>query len=135
MRRPDAISTRELRHFGAGLAVLVILLFVGLIPWLRDAARPLWPWFVSAGLGLAAGIAPAALRPVYRGWYPIAMALAWINTRFLLGIVFFGLITPLGALLRAFGKLQYTEQWDGQTDSYRANISHQARAEDLERPY
>ncbi len=135
MQRPEDLSIRELRHFGVGLAVLVILLFVVLLPWLRDAARPLWPWFVGAALWLAAGLAPAGLRPVYRGFFPIALALAWFNTRFLLGIVFFALITPLGAVLRALGKLQYTERWDEQSGSYRANVSHQARAEDLERPY
>jgi hypothetical protein len=135
MQRPEDLSMRELRQFGVGLAILVILLFVVLLPWLRDAAWPLWPWFVSAALGLAAGLAPAGLRPVYRGLFPIALALAWFNTRFLLGIVFFALITPLGTVLRALGKLQYTERRDEQSDSYRANVSYQARAEDLERPY
>ncbi|MDH3839819.1 MAG: SxtJ family membrane protein [Chromatiales bacterium] len=135
MQRPEVISVPELRQFGFALAVLVVLLFVGLLPWVRDAARPLWPWIVSAALGLAAGLAPATLRPVYRGWFPIALALAWFNTRFLLGIVFFALMTPLGTVLRALGKLQYTERWDERSDSYRSNVSHQARTEDLERPY
>ncbi|MDH3893954.1 MAG: SxtJ family membrane protein, partial [Chromatiales bacterium] len=98
MQRPEVISVPELRQFGFALAVLVVLLFVGLLPWVRDAARPLWPWIVSAALGLAAGLAPATLRPVYRGWFPIALALAWFNTRFLLGIVFFALMTPLGTV-------------------------------------
>ena len=34
---------RELRHYGLGLALLVVLLFGLLVPWLWDRPRPLWP--------------------------------------------------------------------------------------------
>jgi hypothetical protein len=33
----------------------------------------------------------------------IGHVLAWINTRIILGIVFYGLITPMGIIMRLFG--------------------------------
>ncbi|MHC4342558.1 MAG: SxtJ family membrane protein [Planctomycetota bacterium] len=47
--------------------------------------------FFVAGTGLVLfGIAlPVYLRPVYRAWMAFAHVLGWINTRILLGIIFY----------------------------------------------
>jgi len=86
------------------------LLFAGVFALV--AFWPLWPpalpnlwWLAGAGAWLAAALlVPQRLRPLYRGWMAFGHALGWINSRILLGIVFFLLVTPIGLALRALGK-------------------------------
>ena len=68
------------------------------------------PWVVltlvsiAAVLSLLSAIAPSLLRPVYRGWMYIGEALGWLNTRIILSLVFFLVVTPIGLLMRLFGR-------------------------------
>ena len=47
-------------------------------------------------------IAPASLRPVYKVWMRFAGVLGWINTRIILGLVFFLMFFPFGLIMRLF---------------------------------
>ena len=59
---------------------------------------------IAAVLALLSAIAPSLLRPVYRGWMFIGEALGWINTRIILTLVFFLVVTPIGVMMRLFGR-------------------------------
>jgi len=59
---------------------------------------------VAAVLLLLAAVAPAALRPVYRGWMKLGAALGWINTRIILTVAFFLVVTPIGVIMRLAGR-------------------------------
>ncbi len=73
---------------------------------------PLWPlrapnlyWLAGAGAWLAAAlIYPKMLAPLYKAWMAFGHALGWLNTRVILGIVFFLLVTPIGLIMRLLGK-------------------------------
>jgi len=54
---------------------------------------------VSGGL-----LAPAALRIPNRIWWRFASLLGWINSRILLTLFFFVVLTPAGCLMRLFGR-------------------------------
>jgi hypothetical protein len=62
-------------------------------------------WAVPVGIAIASAlfaiVAPAALAPVYRTWVKIRTALVWFNTRLLLGLIYFLIVTPF-ALVRQF---------------------------------
>jgi len=109
------------------MVVSIALLVIAAYQWWRGAA----PWVlitlvsIAAVLLLLAAVAPALLRPVYRGWMRVGEALVapglaperhqrsdrgvgealgWINTRILLTLVFFLVVTPIGLLMRLFGR-------------------------------
>src|SRR3972149_7215658 len=69
--------------------------------------HPVLPWLL-AGLALtlaaAAVLSPAGLRPVHRVWMRGADLLAWVNTRLVLGLVYFLVMTPIGLLMRLAGR-------------------------------
>jgi hypothetical protein len=44
------------------------------------------------------------IKQLYRGWMKFADALAWINTRILLTVIYYLVVTPTGAVMRLFGK-------------------------------
>jgi hypothetical protein len=125
-------DTRPLRHFGLGFAVFVVLVFWGLLPWLGDHPRPVWPLVAAGVLVLAALAWPPSILPLYRLWLPVARAIGFINTWVLLGAVFFGILLPIGLVLRSLGRLQYRSGLQRELDTYRVEVApgHQTRLEE-----
>lgn len=98
----NTASKKELRKFG--LIVGGVFLLIGIWPVIRygEAAR-LWA-IVPGGLLVPLGLAvPQVLEPVFRIWMRVGHVLGWINTRIILGVLYFGLITPMGVVMRLFG--------------------------------
>lgn len=102
-----ADDVSALRRFGWQMAIAVVLLFGLLLPWLFGYLLPWWPWWLAAALLLLAFTAPKLLYWPSRFWLAIASVLGWLNTRVLLALVFYLVVTPLGWLLRLLGKLDY----------------------------
>jgi hypothetical protein len=97
-----APARRQLVTFGVTMAAAFALLTAVRI-WRRGLDEVAVSALVVAGLfALAAMLIPTALAPVYRGWMRLAGILGWINTRIILVIIFFLIVTPLGMLMRLF---------------------------------
>ena len=95
-------SKKNVRKFGILFGVLGLAI-AGYL-WYRGNSH--WGIPVAAGacFFLGAFFGYAALKPVYIGWMMFAAALAWINTRVLLGLFYFLVMTPVGLILRLTGK-------------------------------
>lgn len=67
---------------------------------------PLWPWLGGGGaFFLLTGLfMEPILRPVHTAWMKLAHALGWLNTRLLLGLFFYLIMTPVALVLRLAGK-------------------------------
>ncbi|MEA3275505.1 MAG: SxtJ family membrane protein [Pseudomonadota bacterium] len=132
---PVAVEKKALREFGLVTGGIVAVLFGLVLPWLFGAAEfPRWPWFVGALLATWGLSWPAGLGPVYRGWMKLGHALGWVNTRILLGILFFLLFLPAGLIMRLLGKDPMARKRDSGATSYRVASKDQPR-DHLERPY
>ncbi len=96
-------ETKELQSFG--LIVGGIFSIIGLWPLVFRSESPRL-WAVALGVGLIGlgVVIPWSLKQVYKVWMRVGHALGWINTRILLGVIFYGLITPMGLFLRLLGK-------------------------------
>src|SRR3569833_3380223 len=78
----------QARPFGFFSAA--ILCVVGLWGLFAGGAHA-WYWIAAAvAVAVVTTIYPRAWLPVQRVWMPVAHVLGWINTRLLLGAVFFG---------------------------------------------
>ena len=104
----NSTSTELTRRTLTSFALIVggALLLIAAYQWRRGAPQWVWVTLLSivAALLLAAAAAPSLLRPVYRGWMRLGEALAWVNTRILLTLIFFLVVTPIGLLMRLFGR-------------------------------
>jgi len=134
MRILTTHDRKELRHFGLGLAVLVVLIFWGLLPWLWGHERPTWPLVAGGIIGAAAAAWPLAIYPLYRALLPATRGIGFVNTWLLLGAVFFGILLPVGWVLRRTGRLQYQARFDPDAASYRIEVEPD-RAVRLEEPF
>jgi hypothetical protein len=56
------------------------------------------------GGGFLGLLRPSLLRPVFVGWMVLAFPIGWLVSHLLLGLLFFGVFTPVGLLLRTLGK-------------------------------
>ena len=109
---------KALRHFG--LIVGGVFAVIGVWPTVVRGQTPRW-WAVALGVALVvpALLWPRGLRPAYRVWMSIGDVLAWINTRIILGLVFFGMVTPIALVLRLRGRDPLRRGLDPGVDSYR----------------
>jgi len=125
---------KELREFGLVTGAIVVALFGLLLPWLFDHGLPRWPWIVAGVLWAWALLLPASLLPVYKGWMAIGHVLGWINTRIILGIMFYLMFLPAGLIMRLLGKDPMARSVDKSHATYR--VRHEPRKKDhVERPY
>jgi len=114
----NGVETKQLRSFG--LLVGGILTLIGLWPTLFRGEDPrLWVLIFAGLLMIPALLLPRSLGPVYRVWMAIGQILGWINTRLILGVVFYGLFTPMGLVMRLLGKDAMRRKLEGDADSYR----------------
>ena len=63
-------------------------------------------------------VAYPAMKPVHIGWMMLALALGWLNTRLLLGVFFYVIVTPIGVIMRLFGKDILDEKLDRSATTY-----------------
>lgn len=133
MHEIPKLDKKGLRDFGLLTGVIFVALFGLLLPWLRGHGLPRWPWGVSATLWFLAILAPTLLRPVYQVWMRIGLVLGWINTRIILGIVFYGLLLPMGLIMR-FSRDPMERKLDGNEPTYRKPSTPRTR-ESMEKPF
>jgi hypothetical protein len=95
---------------------------------------PAWPLVAGGIVALLALAWPTALWPLYRALFPVTRVLAIVNTWLLLGTVFFGILLPVGWVLRRLGRLQYRPGVEPDLKSYRVEVPPD-RATRLEEPF
>lgn len=125
---------KTLVRFGLLVGGLIAVLFGLLFPWLRGQRFPAWPWAAAAVLCVCALGAPAALAPVYRVWMAVGSALGWVNTRVILGAVFFLVVTPIGVVMRMTGRDPMRRKVEPDRGTYRIPSARTPR-ERMEVPF
>lgn len=96
-------TTKDLRQFG--LIVGGVFSVIGLWPVLfRNEDPRLWALVLGGTLIVLGLVMPQSLKQIHYGWMKIGHVLGTINTRIILGIIYYGLVTPMGMVMRLLGK-------------------------------
>jgi hypothetical protein len=130
----QALDARGYRRFGLTTGAILAALFGVLVPWVFDLGYPLWPWLLGGVLAVWALVAPLSLKPVYLGWMKFGTVMNWINTRLILGILFYGLFVPFGLVMRLFGKDPMHRRLDRTRATYKVKSRNEPR-DNVERPF
>jgi hypothetical protein len=97
-------SGRELRWFGLLLGLFLAVAGHALCRRLRLPALAPGAWALAAAVTATYYALPALRRRIYLGWtyltYPIGATVSWG----VLSVVYFGVVTPVGLLLRLAGR-------------------------------
>lgn len=96
--------TRTLRQFAA----LWTLFFGGLAAGQYIARGNVWAAGALAVLAITIGplglVQPRLMRPIFVGWMIVAFPIGWTVSRLVLGLLFYGLFTPLAIYFRWTGR-------------------------------
>ena len=131
------VTRSDLRKFGFIMGGMFALIFGLIFPLIGDKTTenwPIWPFIVTAVFWTISIVAPQILRRVNNIWLKIGNVLGFINTRIILGLMFFVMIFPIGLILKAFGKDSMDRKLDKDADTYR-KITKLRNKEHLEKPF
>ena len=116
LSRSQTVKTSSDRFFG--LTFFAVFLIIALWPLLsRGSIQPIALGIALAFLAVSL-IAPAWLAPLNRLWLKFGELLHRITSPIILGIMFFGVITPVGWLMRLAGKDLLRMKFDRDAPSY-----------------
>ena len=91
----------------AGVAVLFLLLML----YRRHAVGAMATGAAAFLFALFALFVPKLLEPVEAAWMAFARVLGAVNTRILMGILYFALFVPLGLFLKIIGRDEMKRRW------------------------
>ena len=123
------LSAAEGRRFG--LVVGAAFLLFGALSWWRGhQVAPIVLW--TLGVLLVAGglLVPGSMGPVYHRWMALGHALSRVTTPIIMGIIYYGLFTPIGVARRLAGKNPLAHR-SGETDW----VTRERTRSDLERQF
>ena len=115
LQREADVKYGSNRAFGLVMAT-ACLLIAGVGFW-ADTSH--WPFWLVASIALATGAClPAVLEPLNRLWFRLGLALHRVVNPFVMGFLFFVVITPVGLLMRFCGKRPLGLEFQRDTTSY-----------------
>lgn len=106
----------DLRKFGITMAVVLGLLGL-LFLWRGKCYYPYF-FILSAVFFIFAVLMPGSLRPINKAWMTLSILMGWFMTRLILTVLFYLVITPIGLVVRLFGKDLLAVRFDRNSDSY-----------------
>ena len=82
--------------------------FCALLGWIIARKTGHWAaveiaWVVCAGIAVGGFFYPPLIRPVFVGLILATFPIGWVVSHLLLGAIFFGIVTPIGLVLRLTG--------------------------------
>ena len=124
------MDKKDLRNFGLVLAVVIGLL------WLLFRPALAWQWLAGIELivVLAALLLPVILTPVHWLLSKFSQAISKVLNPLILAVVFYLVVTPMGATMRLFGYDPMGMKRKVENGSYRKTADPHT-SEHFERPF
>lgn len=131
--RPDEAPVSSNRSFGLTFAAAFAVL--GAISLWRGLERGVWELGLALGFLTVARLAPGMLGPLNRAWAWIGRALNRVVSLLLITVLFYGVVTPVGLAMRAFGKDPLRLRRDPQSSSYWIDCREGSKTSDMRRQF
>ena len=96
------IKTDSNKSFG--IVFFVIFIIVALWPLLKDENIRVWSLIVSIIFLILGLLNSKILTPLNKLWMRLGILLGSIVSPIVMGVVYFGVITPIGIIMKIFGK-------------------------------
>ncbi len=114
----SSATIKQIRQFG--LLVGIVLVAVG--SW--QLYRQTYPivriilWSIGGFLFAGGLLWPQILKPLYVFWMLLAHMLSWVNTRIILGVIFYLIFTPIALVMRIAQRDGLQKKINKNTSSY-----------------
>lgn len=94
------VSKKILRDFGLLVGLGIPVFFGYLLPIIFGHEIRNWTIFVGLPILILGIISPKRLKYPYELWMKLGIILGWINSRIILGLIFFMVLLPISLLMR-----------------------------------
>ncbi len=96
-------SKKQLREFGLVLGFGFPIIIGWIIPSLSGHAFRSWSLYLGLPLIILGITKPSLLSYLYKGWMAIGLALGWLNSRLILGLIYLVILQPISLIMRILG--------------------------------
>jgi hypothetical protein len=118
IKKYRSASRKQLRSFG--LILGAGFLVIGLWPLVFRHQDPrVWAITISLTSAVAGLLAPAVLRYPYLIWMMLGELLGWINSRIILGVLYYLIVTPMRLVLTIGGNDPMNRKFEPKAETYR----------------
>lgn len=115
-RREDDIQGSSNRSFGG--VFTVVFAAIGLLPLIRGGEIRVWALIIAAVFFTTALLMPSLLAPLNHLWFKFGMLLHRVVSPLVMGMLFYVVVTPIGLLMRLFGKRPLHLEFEAAERSY-----------------
>ena len=98
-----SIATKQLREFGFLIGFGFPILIGFIIPAFGGHAFRMWTIWIALPFLILGILKPRLLFYPYKVWMALGLALGWINSRIVLGFIFFFVLQPISFIMKFFG--------------------------------
>ena len=96
-------SKKQLREFGLVIGFGFPIIIGWIIPFLSGHTFRAWSLYLGLPLLILGIIKPSLLSYPYKGWMAIGLALGWLNSRLILGLIYLVILQPISLIMRILG--------------------------------
>ena len=123
-------GNKDIRSFGITFGI-IFLIIAGFLLYIENELFQLF--IVISSVFITFGfLLPITLKPIYISWMSFAIILGWFMTRFILSLLFYLIVTPIGLITRVLGKdfLELKKEasdgsyWNQRESSFEKNQSY-----------
>ena len=97
------ISEKKLKEFGFLIGLIFPIIFGWFLPFLKGSSFKMWTLIISIPFLNSAIFRPDLLALPYKVWMKFGAILGWVNSRIVLGIIFFFILLPIAFIMKIYG--------------------------------
>ena len=97
------MDKKQLREFGLIIGLGFPILIGWIIPALLGHAFRIWTLWMAFPFLILGFLKPRLLFYPYKVWMALGLVLGWINSRIILGLVFFLVLQPIALIMKCVG--------------------------------
>ena len=87
-----------------GIVFFIVFLIIAIYPLINNADLRIWSLVISIIFLILGLINSKFLTPLNKLWFKFGLLLGRLISPIIMGIIFFFVVTPIGLILRIFGK-------------------------------
>ena len=89
---------------GFGVVFFIVFLLIAIYPLINQGELRIWSLVISSLFLLLGLLNSKILTPLNKLWFKFGLFLGKIISPIIMGVIFFLVVTPIGLLMRLFGK-------------------------------
>ena len=101
--KQSSISQKQLRQFGFLIGIGFPVIIGWIVPAISGHLFRFWSLWIGVPLFILGILRPRLLFYPYQAWMKIGLALGWINSHIVLGLVFLLVLQPISLIMKLFG--------------------------------